>query len=152
MAKMRTKLNKLSAKIPDVNLIKYIVELDGVEVFTGKTISGLGIETDVVEYIDGDNPITLKRPNRFVYNNITIHDIPISEEVPLYNWVEMMKNMGGGLSANKQMTIIMKDGNTEMKRWNLFNCFPVSYSFQKMESGKPLYADMVIAVEKFEIE
>jgi len=88
-----------------------MLEIDGIAVLTVDSISGLGIKTQVIEYTDGDNPLTFKRPGRFTYNNITVHNIPMSEETFLYSWVELAKNSSGGLAnATKTVAIVMFDG------------------------------------------
>ncbi|MHA1111687.1 MAG: phage tail protein [Promethearchaeota archaeon] len=152
MPKMRSK-----ARLGNVgtiqNSISYSLEIEGVAVFTIDSISGLGIETQVVEYTDGDNPLTHKRPGRFTYNNITVHNISMTDATPLYNWVELAKsNASSGSLANtsKIVAIVMFEGSTEVRRWNCFGCFPASFTYHTMEPNKPLYADMVIAVERFE--
>jgi phage tail-like protein len=133
------------------NTIIYVLELEGIAILTVDSISGFGTETQIVEYMNGDDPLTHKKPGRFTYNNITIHNIPIADATPLYNWVELVKFNGGNLdTVIKTVSIVMKNGSTEIRRWNCFGCFPASFTYHKMESGKFLYADMVLAIERFE--
>ena len=136
----------LSAK-----LITYKLEIESTAIITVDSISGLGVGIQVVEYTDGGNQLTFKRPGRVTYNNIIIHNIALSEESPLFNWVELVKANTDSITAvTKNMSIVMYENNLEIRRWNCFNCFPVSYNYHTMESNKPLYADMTIAVEKFQ--
>ncbi len=131
------------------NSIYYILEIEGVAIFPVNAISGLGIETQVVEFTDGDNPLTHKRPGRFTYNNITVHNIPITKDLPIYDWVEITRH-ATDTSYRKTMSIIMMVDGKEVNRWNCFNCFPASFVYHPMETEAALYADMTIAVEWFE--
>lgn len=131
------------------NSVHYIVEIEGIAVFAVDSVSGLGIETQIVEYTDGDDPLTRKRPGRFTYNNVTIHNIPIRKDLPIYNWVEYSRKAGGEYNRKTMAIIMMVDGK-EIRRWNCFHCFPVSFNYHKMEAKKSLFADMVIAIEWFE--
>ena len=131
------------------NSIHYIVEIEGTAVFAVDSISGLGIETQIVEFQDGDDPLTHKRPGRFTYTNVTIHNIPIRKDLPIYDWVEITRQAGGEYIRRTMSIVMMIDGK-EIRRWNCFNCFPASFNYHKMESKKSLFADMTIAVEWFE--
>ncbi len=140
---------KFRTNILNDNFASYRLEIEGEEPIVFDSISGLGIETQVIEYTDGDNPLTHKRPGRFTYNNITIHNILITEEPSIYNWFEISRQDSGDYHR-KSIAIVMMIGNNEIRRWNCFQCFPVSFNYHKMESKKSLYADMVIAVQWFE--
>ncbi len=143
-----------SSGLNESSNISYMVEIEGVVVTKVDSISGLGVGTEVINYLNGDNPLQFKRPGRITYNDVTIHNIPLSEETPFMNWVEMIMQSGGVMSdltiLRKNMAIVMFEGDTEIRRWNCFNCFPLSYSYHKLETNKPLFADFVIAVERFE--
>ena len=134
--------------------ISYMVEIDGVVFTKVDSISGLGVGTEEINYMNGDNPLKFKRPGPIIFSNITIHNIPLAEEAPFMNWVGMIMQSGGVVNdlsnLGKNMAIVMFDGETEIRRWNCFNCFPLNYGYHKMETNKPLYADFTIAVERFE--
>lgn len=134
--------------------ISFNVEISGIVFTQVDSISGLGVGTEEIIHMTGDNPLQFKTPGRIIFSNITIHNIPLAEEAPFMNWIGLIMQSGGVVndlsSIKKNMAIIMFDGETEIRRWNCFDCFPLNYSYHKMETNKPLYADLTISVHRFE--
>ncbi len=73
--------------------ISYEVNIDGVVVTKVDSISGLGVGTEEIIYMNGDNPLQFKRPGRIIFSNITIHNIPLAEEASVYElgWTDYAK-------------------------------------------------------------
>jgi len=130
------------------------VELDGVAINSGPIISidGLGIEQEVIEYQNGDDPLTRKRPGRVKYGEITITAL-YTQYSTLNDWIEASR-LGNGDYSRKNMSIILSDNSAsgEVKRWNFFECFPKSWKLSTLDGkgNDVLTEEIVIVVEWFE--
>jgi len=134
----------------------FAVVIDGVAAGHFMGVDGLSIENEVIEYQDGDDPLLRKRPGRVKYGDITLKKGFVASTV-LNNWIEQSRN-GHGQYQRKSMSIVLSDnakpgeGDSEVKRWNCFECFPKSWKMSALD-GKGndiLTEEMVIAIEYFE--
>jgi phage tail-like protein len=132
------------------------VEIDGVAAghFTG--VDGLSIEQEVIEYQDGDDPLTRKRPGRVKYGDVTLKKGYIATTV-LNDWIEAAR-LGKGDYTRKNMSIVLCDnsnpseGSSEIKRWNCFECFPKSWKMASLDGkgNDVLTEEVVVVIEWFE--
>ena len=139
-----------------VAVSKYIfrVEIDGTDAGYFKSVGGLSIEQEVVEYKESDAPLVRKRPGRVKYGDITLRR-GYMVGTTLNNWIEESRD---GRSGRKNMSIILTDhtppwdNGVEIKRWNCYGCFPRWWSLSELnnESDNMPTEEMVIAVEWFE--
>ena len=138
-----------------VSNYSFRVEIDGMDAGYFTSVTGFSIEQEVIEYQDGDNPLTKKRPGRVKYGNITFGKAYCDNSV-LNDWIEAAR-LRNGEYAYKNISIILTDNNTtinnEIRRWNCFGCFPISWKLTPLNNhpgNDVIYEEMVIATEWFE--
>ncbi|MFC1873688.1 phage tail protein [Chloroflexota bacterium] len=127
------------------------VEIDGVAAGYFTAVDGLSIEQEVIEYQNGDDPLTHKRPGRVKYGEITLTTEYTSESI-LNDWIEAAR-FGNGEYTRKNMSVVLTDqSGQEIKRWNFFECFPKSWKLSSLDSkgNDVLTEEIVIIVEWFE--
>ena len=132
------------------------IEIDGVDAGQFTNVSGFSIEQEVIEYQNGDDPLTRKRPGRVKYGDITLKKGYIATSI-LNDWIETAR-LGSGEYLRKNISIILIDnllptgGGTVIKRWNCFECFPKSWKISSLEGkgNDVLTEEMVICIEWFE--
>jgi len=127
------------------------IEINGVSVGHFEEVEGLSIIQEVIEYQNGDDPLTRKRPGRITYGDITLKRGYVATSV-LNDWIEAAK-FGNGDYTRKNMAIVLLDEKqNEIKRWNCFEAFPRSWTLIPLEgqTGDILVEEMVIVIEWFE--
>ena len=134
---------------------KFAVLMDGVITGYFSSISGLGIEQDVIEFQDGDDPLVRKRPGRVRYNDIILKQGYLSTST-LNDWLEQYSVSANNVQT-RNITIVLYDissygSSTEIKRWNCFNCFPKSWKLSPLEGKEDevLTEELVISIDYFE--
>jgi phage tail-like protein len=129
----------------------FTLEIDGVAAGQFTAVDGLTIEQEVIEYQNGDDPLTRKRPGRVKYGDVTLTRQYASNSV-LNDWIEAARTGNGNYTRKNLSVKLLDQQGTELKRWNLFECFPVSWDLTTLDGGPgdTLYEEMVIAVEWFE--
>ena len=127
------------------------LEIEGVDAGQFTSVDGLSIEQEVIEYQNGDDPLTRKRPGRVKYGDITLTRVYTSGSV-LNDWIEAART-GNGDYTRKNISIILVDkSDIEIKRWNCFQAFPKSWELSTLDSegNDVLVEEMVIVIEWFE--
>jgi phage tail-like protein len=131
------------------------IEIDGVDAGSFESVEGFSIEQEVIEYQNGDDPLTRKRPGRVKYGDITLKKGYISSSI-LNDWIEQAR-LGNGDYTRKTISIILQDNNDpsvdgQIKRWNCFECFPKSWKISSLDgkSNDVLTEEIVIVIEWFE--
>lgn len=127
------------------------VEIEGVDAGHFTSVDGLSIEQEVIEYQNGDDPLTRKRPGRVSYGEVTLTKQYAAGSI-LNDWIEQAR-LGNSQYTRKNVSVILTDQQgTQLKRWNLFECFPMSWKLITLDSKSDdtLYEELVIVVEYFE--
>ncbi|MBN1946499.1 MAG: phage tail protein [Bradymonadales bacterium] len=145
---------------PEIDYIgnyNFSVTIDGVAAGHFSGVDGLSIEQEVIEFQDGDDPLTRKRPGRVKFGDITLKKGYISSTV-LNQWIQAAR-IGSGQFQRKNMSVILHDnakpnpdGASEIKRWNCFECFPKSWKVSSLDGkgNDVMTEEIVIALEYFE--
>lgn len=106
---------------------RFKLEIDGLEAGGFSEISGIDINVDVVEYREGDYPVTTPRklPGLTKYGNITLK-WGLTDSMVLYEWIN---DITEGTIEQKTVTITGLDetGNPTAS-WQLINSWPVKYT------------------------
>jgi phage tail-like protein len=131
------------------------VTIEGVEAGQFTAVDGLSVEQEVIEYQNGDDPLTRKRPGRVKYGDVTLKKGYLATTI-LNDWIEQAR-IGRGDYARKSMSIILHD-NTDpvaggaIKTWNCHQCFPKSWKMSSLDGkgNDVLTEEIVIAIEYFE--
>jgi len=113
----------------------YKVEIDGVTMGGVLSVAGIKMETEVIEYRDGEDMTIRKRPGLVKYGDITLKR-GFTENNDLWRWYqEVMK----GQNIRKNISIIItKNDGSEAGRYNYFEAFPCRWEGPALSSiGDP---------------
>lgn len=86
-------------------------------------MTGLGTSTNVIEYREGGGPGNVRKlPGRTDVNDITLEH-GVANSASLWQWLDACAK---GLTERRNISIILlgPDGQNEVARWNLTNCWP----------------------------
>ncbi len=142
MIRQRTKHN--GDYLPAHN---FKLEIDGVIVGGFKEISGLETEVEIIEYKDGDNPTTRKRPGKVKYKNIIMKRGQISDD-SITKW---FKNVIEGKTERKSGSIIVLDREgKEIMRHNFFEAWPCRHKMpdHNSQSDTHIVEEIEFVVER----
>ncbi len=131
------------------------MEIDGVEVAGFREISGLKMNTEVVEYFDGDNVNTTvkKIPGITNYSNVTCKR-GISEGIDLYEWCKNINDQSREIER-KDITINFLDSAGEpQKTYTLYEAWPCGYSVSDFNASENALGmeEIEFVIEYFEVE
>lgn len=111
------------------------VEIDGIAMGGVLMVDGIGSETEVIEYQDGDDMTMHKRPGRTKYSNIVLKR-GFAQNNDLWRWYqEVIK----GQNIRKSGSVILLDrAGTETMRYNFFEAWPCKWKGPTLSSiGDP---------------
>ena len=116
------------------------------EVLSFQEVSGLDVETEVLEYRSGDSPVfsKVKMPGMLKSGNVTMKKGVFAKDNKLFDWFNEIKM---NTITRKPITIsLLDEGGAPTMVWTLANAFPTKIS------GTDLRSDSnEIAVEMIEI-
>jgi phage tail-like protein len=123
---------------------RFYLQIDGVNLAIFTEISGLQVETDTFEYIEGgNNGFVHKLPGQTRVGNLTFKRGLVATN-ELFNWY--LQVAAGKIERRNLSVIIYTYGGEEMRRWNFFSAYPVRWV------GPSLNADATdAAIESVEI-
>ena len=106
---------------------RFRLEMDGIDQAGFSEVSGFDASIDVVEYRDGDSPVTtaMKMPGLTKYGNVTLK-WGVSDSMSLYEWIQSVSE---GTIERKTVTITVLDDVGDAKTsWHLINAWPTKYT------------------------
>jgi len=111
-----------------------VVEIGGIEQARFTECSGLQGEVDVLSYEEGGcNNYIHKLPGRAKFSNITLKK-GVSFDDELWLWFQGVVE---GVIVRKNISVLLMDSDgSTVKRWNLFNAYPVKYVSPPMATSK----------------
>jgi phage tail-like protein len=98
----------------------FLVEIDGITVAAFKQVSGLGSETEVIEYRTGsDKTSTVRKlPGLTRYANIVLKR-GVTQDAQLWNW---RKTVEQGIADRRNGSIVLlDDARSPILRWHFSN-------------------------------
>lgn len=128
---------------------KFRVEIEGVTTATFTSLSGMESTTDVIQFNDGADLMTRKRPGRTNYSNLILKRGYINTE-DLWQWYRAVQD--GHVERKSGSIIALGDDGTEKLRYNFYEGWPCrwkSFSFDATKS-ESLFEEIEIAVERIE--
>ena len=109
--------------------LRFWIQIEGVEIAGFAECSGITIETEVFEYMEGGlNSYTHKLPVRTKYGNITVKR-GVDPGQDLYRWY--MDSLDGLPKKRKNISIMIygpKPGTEPVKQWDLIEAWPVKWT------------------------
>lgn len=93
----------------------FVVQIDGISVAGFSEVSGLSTETDVIEYRNGDEDITVRKlPGLRKFTNISLKR-GMTKSLDLWKWRQTVMQ---GKTERKSGTIILQDeGRKQALKW-----------------------------------
>ena len=125
------------------------IEIDGVVSGGFKEVSGLESEVEIIEYRNGDDPLTHKRAGKAKYKNITLKRGLVNDNALL----EWYKKVLAGKTDRKSGSVVYQDreGN-EVIRYNFFEAWPCRWKAPELNSHSDTHIveEIEFVVEKVE--
>lgn len=125
------------------------VEIEGVTVAAFQEVGGLEVTTEVVEFQDGDDITTRKRPGRTSYSNLVLKRGYIATD-ELWEW--MSKTIDGTVERKSGSVILADDTGSEIIRYNFYEAWPCKwkgFSLNGMGTDVAI-EELELAIERFE--
>ncbi len=114
--------------------LHFWVQLGQIEVAGFRECSGLKIETEVEEYMEGgENTYVHKLAKRTKYQNITLKR-GLDSGKDLYEWY--MKGVGKPVQRQNISIIVYDTQRNEVRRWNLKRAWPCKWSSSDFAADK----------------
>lgn len=113
----------------------FLVEIDGVEAAGFSEVSGLGAETEMIDYRNGNSavPTPVKIPGLTRYPDVTLRR-GIVGSLELWEWVQSLQN---GVPAARSIAIMLLDeARHEVLRWELRRAQPIRYANGPLDAGR----------------
>mgnify|MGYP001458766356 FL=1 len=97
-------------------------------------VSGLDVETEVIEYRHGNSPShsTIKMPGLMKYGDITLKKGVFADDNQFYDWISQIS-----LNTYARLTVVIRlldETATERMTWTLSNAFPQKVTPTDMNS------------------
>jgi phage tail-like protein len=108
-----------------------------------RSVGGLSVETDVVEYQDGNERIVRKRPGLTRYSNIILKR-GFTGDTALYDWY-MVTTKQDPPRVNGSIAMLDQTG-TELATWHFRNAYPTKWEGPDFDASKN-----EVAIESIEI-
>jgi phage tail-like protein len=135
----------IDAKLP-LQSGRFLVEIGSEVVANFQECSGLTVEVEVQEYVEGgNNEFIHKLPGRMKYTNITLKR-GISDNAQFATWRPKIE--GGKISVEpKNLSIILfSQAGETVKTWEVTEAYPVKWTGPDMRASS-----MDVAIETLEI-
>ena len=117
-------------------------------------VSGLDIDTDVIEYRHGNSPVhsTIKMPGLMKYSDITLKKGVFSTDNLYYDLINKIK-----LNTYERLTVVIRlldETNTARMTWTLTNAFPkqITPTDMNSQSSEAAIETIVFAHEGLTVE
>jgi phage tail-like protein len=116
----------VSASSDEQRRYTFVVTVNGIITGTFREVSGLDIETEVIEYRDGSGGPVQYFPGVTKYSSIKL-ERTFTGDSTLYDWYAAFAQTGTPPRASG--TIAIQDAaRNEVARWNFTNAWPSKYS------------------------
>jgi phage tail-like protein len=101
------------------------LEIEGITVAGFSEVTGLNQESNVIDYREGQEPITPRKlPGLNKFGNITLKR-GISPDLSVYNWRKTVTD--GDIERRNASIVLHNEKHEEVVRWNLANAWPSKY-------------------------
>jgi len=112
--------------------VSFVVSTTDLDMSGFQQMSGLGIETEVVEHQDPNDLLTRKRPGRVKYGNITLQRA-YNGATDVQRWTSEAAN---GKVQPRTISVEMYDRTAALVRtFTLQDCFPASWKLATDDNG-----------------
>jgi phage tail-like protein len=131
---------------------RFFVEIDGIQHAGFSECSGLQVETEVTEYVEGgNNAFVHKLPGRSKFSNVTLK-WGTTDSHGLWDWYQAVVR---GQVERKDISVVLYNSvHEEVRRWNLREAWPAKWigSPFSASSAQPSIETLELAHHGFEVE
>lgn len=131
----------------------FVVQVEGERLGFFLKLSGIGASTNVIEYREGGSPGNVRKlPGRTEINDVVMEN-GVAKTGPLWQWFKTA--MEGRVDRrNVSIVLLGSDGQSEVARWNLDNCWVRRCEVCDLDAlGNEVLVDRVVIVaESIEFE
>lgn len=107
---------------------RFKVNLPGINVGTFREISGIGVEVETMDYMEGgNNEFVYKLPTRLKFQNITLKR-GVTHQAALLEWFQQTRAQG--VQAKRQditVTLVGPKGE-DIRTWSFTDAYPVKWT------------------------
>ncbi|MFO8101352.1 MAG: phage tail protein [Dehalococcoidia bacterium] len=136
-------MTKTGKRFDGLATAKFGVEIGSIVTAEFTEASGLEMELDIYEYEEGGNNLfTHKLPGRMKFPNVVLKS-GVTDNNDLWEW--FVKGASGRIEPQNISIILYDQTNTEVRRWNLTEAYPIKWTGPSFKAG-----ENAIAVEKIE--
>lgn len=113
---------------------RFRVEIDGVVAGHFTALDGMGIEQEVIEYQDGNDPITRKRPGRVTYRDAVLKKGYVISTI-LNDWIEAARAEAPEPTHVSIISLEITDTGEvyDGSRFELYDAWPRSWKLASMD-------------------
>jgi phage tail-like protein len=127
------------------------LELDDSSLGFFKSVQGLGIEIEVVEFRDPSDPLPRKLPGRVSVTDVTLKRGFVNQSF-FEGWIQQVRE--GAPGFRKNLTLVLLDyRGSEIKTYTLVNAWPKSWELSSVDvKGNDIMTESITIVhEGFEL-
>jgi phage tail-like protein len=135
---------------PPLKTHHFNIQIGGVDAGAFKSVEGISIEVEIIEYHGADNVIH-KSPGRAKYGDITLKRA-YNIGSTLNDWIEQARLDPVALDSREvSIQRLDKDGNG-IQGWTLHSCFPVKWESPPFDTGgrKVAFESLTLACDSWE--
>ena len=129
----------------------FSVEIEGIEAAGFMEVSGIIVETEVVEYRQGNMPgQPLKLPGQTRFGNITLKR-GVSRSNTLWTWYQSV--VQGDADRRSLSIILLNTRREEVRRWNVYEAWPCKYETSQLNAkgNEVLIETLEVVCERIEV-
>ncbi|HRI17858.1 MAG TPA: phage tail protein [Burkholderiaceae bacterium] len=128
---------------------RFKIEIEGVTQGAFTECGGLEVHVDVVQFNDGSDLMTHKRPGRPGTSNIVLKR-GVVNTTDLWNWMKAV--LDGRVERKSGSVIVCDDVGDEIYRYNFFEAWPCRWKSLELRADQPgsLVEEIEIVVETIE--
>ena len=130
----------------------FIVEIDGIETAGFSEVSGLSAETDIIEYRNGNEDITVRKiPGLKKFTNLTLKR-GLTQSQELWEWRRLV--MDGQIERRDGSIIVLDDARNRVLRFVFFRGWPSKWEGPTLnaKSGEVAIETLEIAHEGLRLD
>lgn len=122
----------------------FYVEWNGIIHAGFRECSGLNVSQTPVVYREGTDPANVRKiPGITTYENISLRRGTTNND-ELWQW--KAKIMKGEVERREVSIVLLDETGKEKIRWNLTNCWPVTWSISELDAG-----NNALSIERIEL-
>lgn len=125
----------------------FTVELEGIAVGSFREVSGIGIETEAIEFREGGTTVIRKLPGRTKWPDIVLKR-GFTGNTELYDWATTVARTGAVVRRSGSIVMHTAAG-TPVARWNFQNAWPAKWEGPTLNSsGNEVAIETLILVHE----